>query len=292
MRAPFSLYLPGVLAIALAMATTSIAAPLPEPAHTVELWPALAGKSTGEPVAGKDDGILRLTNVASPSIAVFPALAGDGRAPAVLVCPGGGYGILAYDLEGTEIAQWLNTLGITAVVLKYRVPDNREGAFADAQRAISLLRHNRRAWGIDAGHIGILGFSAGGHLAARTSAPASGRSYTPVDDADQLRCTPDFTVLVYPAYLADAQLALPPEVTISRQTPPAFIVQTQDDKNYIDSSLAYYIAMKSAGKPAELHLFPEGGHGYGLRPSNHAVSGWPDLCGAWLSRVVKTQPIP
>jgi acetyl esterase/lipase len=229
-----------------------------------------------------------LTKVESSSIAVFPAPGGDSPAPAVLVCPGGGYSILAYDLEGTEIAQWLNSIGFTAVVLKYRVPDNRAGALEDAQRTLSLMRHNATAWNIDPEHIGILGFSAGGHLAACTSAATGGRAYIAVDDADQQRCTPDFTVLVYPAYLSDEHFSLPVEVAVSRETPPAFIVQTQDDKHYIDSSLAYYIALKSADVPAELHLFPEGGHGYGLRPSKHGVSGWPALCGAWLARVAKS----
>lgn len=285
MRTPFSIYFSGLLAIALAMATTSMAAPLPEAAHTVELWPALAGKSTGEPVAGKADGILRLTKVESPSIAVFPVPRGDALAPAVLVCPGGGYSILAYDLEGTEIAQWLNSIGFTAVVVKYRVPDNRSGALEDAQRSLSLMRQNADAWNIDPARVGILGFSAGGHLAACASAGKGGRSYAAVDDADQQRCTPDFTVLVYPAYLSDEHFALPAEVSVTKDTPPAFILQTQDDKHYINSSLAYYIALKSAGVPAELHLFPDGGHGYGLRPTAHAVSGWPALCGAWLTKV-------
>lgn len=292
MRVPFSICLFCVLSIALVMTTTSLAAPLLEPAHTMELWPALAGKSTGEPVAGKDDGILRLTKVESSSIAVFPALGGDSPAPAVLVCPGGGYGILAYDLEGTEIAQWLNSISVTAVVLKYRVPDNRAGALEDAQRALRLMRQHAATWNIDPEHVGILGFSAGGHLAARTSAGTGGRAYTAVDDADQQRCTPDFTVLVYPAYLSDEHFALPTEVAVSKETPPAFIVQTQDDKHYIDSSLAYYIALKSAEVPAEIHLFPEGGHGYGLRASKHAVSGWPALCGTWLAHVAKGKPAP
>ena len=292
MRVPFSICHYCILTLALIMTTTSFATPLPEPAHTMELWPALAGKSTGDPVAGKDDGILRLTDVENPSITVFPATHGSSPAPAVLVCPGGGYSILAYNLEGTEIAQWLNSIGFTAVVLKYRVPDNRAGALEDAQRSLSLMRYHAGTWNIDPEHIGILGFSAGGHLAASTSAHAGGRSYTTVDDADQQRCTPDFTVLVYPAYLSDEHFALPTEVAVSSNTPPAFIVQTQDDKHYIDSSLAYYIALKSAGVPAELHLFPEGGHGYGLRPSKHAVSGWPALCGAWLAHVAKGESAP
>lgn len=285
MRVPLSLYFPAIIAIALVMTPPSMAAPLPEAAHTVELWPALAGKSTGEPLAGKADGILRLTNVESPSVAVFPAPQGSAPSPAVLVCPGGGYSILAYDLEGTEIAQWLNSIGFTAVVLKYRVPDNRSGALEDAQRSLSLMRQNGEAWNIDPARVGILGFSAGGHLAACTSAGTGARAYAAVDDADQQRCTPDFTVLVYPAYLSDEHLALPVEVSVTKDTPPAFIVQTQDDKHYINSSLAYYIALKSADVLAELHLFPDGGHGYGLRPTAHAVSGWPALCGAWLAKV-------
>lgn len=269
----------------LMVATLAPAETLPEPAHTLALWPALEGKSEGEVVTGRDDGVLRLTNVANPTLAVYPAPAGDSPAPAVLVCPGGGYKILAYDKEGTEIAQWLNSIGFTAVVMKYRVPDDRAGALADAQRALSLMRHNAAAWNIDPDRTGILGFSAGGHLSACASTSNGEHTYASIDDADETRCTPDFTVLIYPAYLSGEEIALPAEVNVTKDTPPAFILQTQDDTNYINSSLAYYIALKKAGVPVEMHLYAEGGHGYGLRPSEHAVSGWPALCGEWLKRI-------
>jgi acetyl esterase/lipase len=267
-----------------ATATPATAASLPDPARTLQLWPALAEKSPGEIVTGRDDGVLRLTNVENPSIAVYPAPNSAAPSPAVLVCPGGGYAILAYDKEGTEIAQWLNSIGFTAVVLKYRVPDNRTGALADAQRALSLMRHNAAAWNIDSNRIGILGFSAGGHLAAAASTANDTRAYGPIDEADKAPCIPNFTVLIYPAYLGGDDLVLPVEVAVTKDTPPAFILQTQDDSNYINSSLAYYVALKRAGVFAEMHLFPEGGHGYGLRPSEHAVSRWPALCGDWLVR--------
>lgn len=279
MPTPFKFILPALLAV---IATATNAAPLPEPAHTLSLWPALAEKSKGEIVTGRDDGVLRLTNVENPTIAVYPAPDATTPSPAVLVCPGGGYKILAYDKEGTEIAQWLNSIGFTAVVLKYRVPDNRPGALEDAQRALGLIRHNAAAWNIDSNRTGILGFSAGGHLAASASTASGARTYAPIDEADAESCIPNFTVLIYPAYLGGDDLALPAEVPVTKDTPPAFILQTQDDSNYINSSLAYYIALKAAGVPAEMHLYAEGGHGYGLRPSEHAVSGWPALCGAWL----------
>ncbi len=248
----------------------------------VPLWPKLASEAEYERMEDQGDGVIRITNVAQPTLAVYRASDTQGPTPAVLVCPGGGYGKLAYNKEGTEVASWLNGLGITAAVLKYRVPDNRDGALEDAQRAMGLLRQEAAAWNINPEKVGVLGFSAGGHLSARLSTNYENRAYAPIDEADQQSCRPDFTVLIYPAYIAKDDYVGVPEITVDGKTPPAFILQTQDDTHYINSSIAYYIALKDAGIAAELHLYPEGGHGYGLRASNDAVSGWPALCARWF----------
>jgi acetyl esterase/lipase len=257
----------------------------PDADEVLPLWEARADLTAYRLQADRGDGVIRISEVENPTLAWYPAHPSDGPTPAVLVCPGGGYSKLAYNKEGTEIATWLNGLGISAGVLKYRVPDNRDGALEDAQRAMGLLRHRASAWNIDPTRVGVLGFSAGGHLAARLSTQGTARAYPKRDGADDHPCRPDFTVLVYPAYLGDDTLQLPAEIPVASDTPPAFIVQTQDDRHYIDSSLAYYVALKKANVPAELHLFPEGGHGYGMRPSTHAVSGWPALCARWMTTI-------
>jgi len=254
----------------------------PNASEVLPLWPALEGRAPYEVMPDQGDDVIRITGVANPMLAVYRAPGSDEPTPAVLVCPGGGYAKLAYNKEGTEIAAWLNTLGITAAVLKYRVPDNRDGALEDAQRAMGLLRQHGKRWNIDLARVGVLGFSAGGHLAARLSNTYEDRTYARVDGADELSCRPEFSILVYPAYIAKDDYAVAPEIRVSARTPPAFIVQTQDDTHYINSSVAYYIGLKDAGVPAELHLFPAGGHGYGMRASNDAVSGWPALCARWL----------
>lgn len=203
-----------------------------------------------------------------------------------MICPGGAYNVLAYDLEGTEVAEWLNSIGFTAVVLKYTVPKNRDGALQDAQRAMGLIRQHSKEWNVDPARLGVLGFSAGGHLSARLSNTCETRSYPAVDEADSLSCRPDFTVLIYPAYLGDATYTLSEGITVTSNTPPAFIVQTQDDRTFINGSIAYYLALKKQNIPSELHFFPSGGHGYGLRPSDKDVSHWPELCGRWLKNEV------
>lgn len=246
------------------------------------LWPDRTDTSRETVQPDRGDGVLRLTDVVNPSIEVFLAPNSGEPAPALLVCPGGGYSKLAYNKEGTEIAAWLNGIGISAFVLKYRVPDNRAGALADAQRAMGIIRHRAAEWNVDHSRLGILGFSAGGHLAASVSTQYATRSYDKVDSADAESARPDFTVLVYPAYISADNYAVVSEIPVDGKTPPAFIVQTQDDTHYINSSIAYYTALKAEGVPAELHLFPVGGHGYGMRPSEHAVSSWPKLVARWL----------
>ncbi|NLE37367.1 MAG: alpha/beta hydrolase [Pirellulaceae bacterium] len=254
---------------------------------TVELWPdGPPGVATALPENERpsSEDTRRITDVGRPTMTVYRASESPKASPAVLVCPGGGYRILAYDKEGTEIAEWLNSIGITAAVLKYRVPDNRDGALQDAQRAMGLLRHRADAWNLDPNRIGVIGFSAGGHLSARLSTAYRGRTYPKVDDADAESCRPDFALLVYPAYLnkKDRPHKLTDEIVVTGETPPALLVQTQDDRRYVDSSIAYYLALKKAGVPAELHLYASGGHGYGLRPSKFAVSRWPELAETWL----------
>jgi acetyl esterase/lipase len=244
-------------------------------------------KPTDGIVAGKR--VIRLGNVSQPTLTIYPAPPSKATGAAVLICPGGGYHILAMDLEGTEVAEWLNSIGVTAGLLKYRVPARKdreryEAPLEDAQRALSLMRHRAAEWGIDPKRIGIMGFSAGAHLSAVASCRFDRRTYTPVDAADQTDCRPDFVMLIYPAYLTVQKEndKIAPELTISSNVPPTFIVQTQDDKIRVENSLFYYLALKQANVRAELHVFPTGGHGYGLRPSSHAVTTWPGLAEQWM----------
>jgi len=259
--------------------------------EVVSLWPkgvpaphdaSLVEKSeVGDPRRG--GAVVRTTNVAEPSITVYQA---RSRRPTagVLVCPGGAYNILAWNLEGEEIAEWLNSIGITAAVLKYRVPKNREGALQDAQRALGLMRSNAEDWNLDPENIGVFGFSAGGHLSASLSNHWRSRNYPKVDAADAVSCRPDFTVLIYPAYIGTPDFELSPDFTIDADAPPVFIVQTQDDTRYFPSAIVYNHELVMRGISSELHTFPTGGHGYGLRPSAYPVSGWTDLCRDWLWR--------
>lgn len=238
----------------------------------IPLWNGdMPGTGAAAPEAlapDKGNHVIRLTNVSTPSITLFHAEKTDRPAPCVIVCPGGGYHILSFNLEGTEVAKWLNSIGISAAVLKYRVPNNRAGALEDARRAVRMVREQSTEWNIDPRRVGMIGFSAGGHLTAACS-----------NSADR----PDFSVLVYPAYLfKPGGIELTDEIKIDEDTPPAFIVQAQNDKKYYRSSLAYTAALDAQNIPVELHLFAKGGHGFGLRPSAHPVAGWPALCEAWL----------
>ncbi len=268
----------------------SVVAP---PATVLPVWPeavtlADATRLKEKVLKPTGDGVYRPTNIAVPTIAVYPAPgAADGApVPAMLICPGGGYKHLAYNKEGSEVAQWLNTLGITGVVLKYRVPDDRTAAFQDAQRAMSLIRQHAKEWNVNPERVGFIGFSAGGHLGARLSTDFNRRSYKPVDEADALPCRPDFAVIMYPAFLLkDDNATLTDELPVSPKTPPSFIVQTQDDIWHVENSVSYALALQRAGVKAELHLYPVGGHGYSLRPCKYAVGGWPVLCRKWLQAI-------
>jgi acetyl esterase/lipase len=234
--------------------------------------------------------VLRIMNVSEPTITYYPAPKETAGGAAVVVCPGGGYSLLAYDLEGDEICEWLNRLGITGVLLKYRVPrregrEKHEAPLQDVQRAIGYVRAHAQSYGIDPGRIGVMGFSAGGHLAATVSNNFSRRTYPPVDAADRVSCRPDFCLLVYPAYLDADSFGIAPELKVSAQTPPTLLIQTGDDKSYIDSSLFYYYALKEAGVPAWMHLYSKGGHGYGLRHTGDRVNEWPRRAEDWLREI-------
>jgi acetyl esterase/lipase len=235
--------------------------------------------------------VMRVTNVSHPTLTVFRPDKDKDTGAAVVIAPGGGYSILAWDLEGEEVAAWLNTIGVTGIVLKYRVP-RRPGspndaappqAQMDAQRAISLVRSKAKDMGIDPKRIGMLGFSAGGHLTAWTATNFDKRAYDAIDDVDKVSCRPDFAVLVYPAYLlAKGKDELAPEIRVSKETPPIFFAHAGDDGIKAENSVAMYLALKKAGVPAELHLYESGGHGFGLRPSDKPCSTWPTRCGEWL----------
>jgi acetyl esterase/lipase len=260
--------------------------------NLVHLWP---GKVPGEkaakhaPIISGDtsNNVMRISEVTDPSYIVFEADPSHNNGSAVLICPGGGYNILAMDLEGYEIAKWLNKSGYTAFVLQYRVPQKPEGALQDAQRALRLIRSEASIYKIDPGKIGIMGFSAGGSLSARASTRFNEKIYPAIDKVDELSAKPAFTMLIYPAYLDNGpNKSLTPELTISSETPPMFIFQTSDDP-YGNSALIMAGALRDAKVPVELHIYPEGGHGYGLRPGKLAAVSWTRLAENWLKRTLQ-----
>ena len=244
--------------------------------------------SEGDKIGGEP--VLRMTDVSEPTITIYRAPDEVASGAAMVVCPGGGYNILAYDLEGTEICEWLNNIGVTAVLLKYRVP-RREGRekhaapLQDVQRAIGYVRAHAEKLDIDPNRIGVMGFSAGGHLSAMVSNNFAERTYPAVDAADKVSCRPDFCLLVYPAYLSGDKFQLAPELKVSSATPPTMLIQAEDDNPHIYSSLFYYYALKEAGVPAWMHLYSKGGHGYGLRDTGAAVNEWPDRVEDWFREI-------
>lgn len=230
----------------------------------------------------KGGGFNRLADVTVPTVTFFPVSCAEAR-PAVIVCPGGGYGYLSWEHEGIAVCNWLNSIGCHAFLLKYRCPQRRAAAFADAARAVRMIRANAERFNVN-GKVGCIGFSAGGHLCATLSAFGERVPYPAADEWDELPCQADFAMLLYPAYLAEEDGSIKAEFTIDEKVCPTFIVQTQDDMVDCENSLFWYLALKKAGVPAELHLFPDGGHGYSLHLKDKNVSVWPQLAGTWLKR--------
>jgi acetyl esterase/lipase len=288
-----------LISVVIAFATTSPAfgAVISEP---IPLWPKGAPNEKGDvgeehdttkPGDGLVSGqrVIRLGNVSKPEITLYRPSKEKDTGTAVVVCPGGGYSILAMDLEGTEICEWFNSIGVTGVLLKYRVPtrpgdDKHVLPLQDAQRALSLVRFHAKDWNLDPKRIGVLGFSAGAHLTASLSTTFDRRAYEPVDDADRVSCRPDFSMPIYPAYLAlkDQDNKIAPDLNVTTNTPPTFLIQAEDDGVRVENSLVYYLALKNAKVPVEMHLYPNGGHGYGLRPSDKLISSWPKRAEEWL----------
>ena len=238
-------------------------------------------------VAGRR--VMRLGNVTKPSITIMKAPAEKNTGATVVIFPGGGYNILAWDLEGTEVAEWLNQNGVNAAIVKYRVPkrtgrEMHEAPLQDAQRAVGLVRANAKEWGLDPERIGILGFSAGGHLSATLAAHVEERTYPKVDAADELSCAPNFMLLIYPAYLSlkDEGDKINPSVKVTPKHPKTFLIITQNDPVRPENALAYYLELTKNKVPAELHIYPTGGHGYGLRESKELATTWPARALDWM----------
>jgi len=273
---------------------------------TIAVWPGAAPGAVANPPAEADTTtakdnliagrpVVRLGNVSTPTLTLYQPK-GQNTGAAVVVFPGGGYKILAIDLEGAEVCDWLNSAGITCLVLKYRVPASgpypkSAAALEDAQRALGLVRLHAADWGVDPNRIGVLGFSAGAHLAAALSTHFDQRLYEPLDAADKTSCRPDFAVIVYPGYLALANkdFAPNPDIVPTEKTPPQFIVQAEDDPVHVENAMVYFMALKNAKVAAELHIYAEGGHGYGLRRTALPVTTWPQAVETWL-RTIKILP--
>ncbi len=276
----------------------------------IPLWPGAVPDA--QPVPGPETEALRtehliagrpwmaVTTVSRPTMTVY-APKGRNTGAAVVVFPGGGFQVLAIDLEGTEVCDWLTSRGITCVLLKYRVPgvpyewqcDCRPHDFAlsvpalqDAQRTVRLVRFHAAQWHVDPHKVGVIGFSAGGYLVAEVSTNFERRLYTPVDAADQESSRPDFAMAIYPGHLATDDDKLNPNVPVSRDMPPTFLVQAEDDyEDGVNQSLVYYAALAKAHVPAEMHLYAHGGHAFGLRRTKSPITAWPKLAEAWLRTI-------
>lgn len=286
----------------------------PSQGHTqVPIWPGAVPDA--QPVPGPEDATegdslvagrpwVVVRNVSQPTMTVY-APKGPNTNAAVVVFPGGGFKILAIDLEGTEVCDWLSSHGITAVLLKYRVPfsgqywDDKtkretepraQAALEDAQRTVGLVRFHAAGWHIDPNKIGVLGFSAGGYMVAQMSTHFGQRLYPAVDAADKESCRPDFAVALYPGHLslADNSFELNPDIDthITVQAPPTFLLQDEDDHvDRVEDSLSYYAALKRVGVPVEMHLYAQGGHAFGLRRTKQPVTEWPKLVETWLGTI-------
>jgi acetyl esterase/lipase len=265
----------------------------------VDVWP---GKVPGDDAAtiGEEKfidiksapNVKWLTNVTKPTLTIYRPAKDKDTGAAVLICPGGGYHNLAWDLEGEEVADWLNSLGVTGIILKYRCPrrpgdvkgEPAPGPLKDAQRAVSLVRSRAKEWGIDPRRIGMIGFSAGGHLVGSTATNFGKRSYEPIDGADKVSCRPDFGIMAYSGYFKRKDKdELSPTVGTPADTPPLFFVHASDDPvSEVEHSVAFYLALKRAKIDAELHVYAAGGHGFGVRTKDGPCSGWTQTCADWL----------
>jgi acetyl esterase/lipase len=332
-----------MLAVGMLLAVTSLSAQTaewqPSPGRTqIAIWPGTPPDA--QPTTGQEQTVtdmkdlvagrpwLYIDNVSKPTMTVYSPK-GNNTGVAVVVFPGGGYQGLAIDLEGTEVCDWLTPKGISCVLLKYRVPPDagypktalypKSGpypespiALEDAQRTMGLVRLHAAEWHIDPHKIGVLGFSAGGHLVAAISTHCQKRLYPPVDGADKVSCRPDFAVALYPGHLSlaasewdakqgsrkfvvshaantDSDLTLNPAIPVTHNTPPTFLLQAEDDHvDNVDDSLSYYIALKNAGVPVEMHLYAQGGHAFGLRRTNEPITRWPALVETWLGTIGMT----
>lgn len=284
----------------------------PSPGHTqVPIWPGEIPDVQTAPgeeyietpnsqlVADKPwSGIL---NVTQPTMTVYsPKTKNTGAA--VVVFPGGGFVELAIDLEGTEICDWLTSEGITCVLLKYRVPslpydwhtNSRPDdltvsiqSLEDAQRTMGLVRSHASEWHVDPHKVGVIGFSAGGYLVAEISNIFERRLYKPVDAADKESCRPDFAMGIYPGHLWNGgqDLKLNKNIPVTKNTPPTFLIQAEDDHVDDNEALVYYIALKKAGVPVEMHLFAHGGHAFGLRHTEFPITDWPKLADRWMTTI-------
>lgn len=274
--------------------------------HVVEIWPGKAPEEMGE--IGKERVVMSpvldrtqvevaestrmITNVTQPTLTIYPPAQDADTGTAVVICPGGGYWNLYWQLEGEEVAGWLNSIGVTGIILKYRVPrrpDEPKGEPArrplqDAQRAVRLIRSRAAEWGIDPRRIGIAGFSAGGHLAIATATSFDQKTYEPVDDVDQLSCRPDFAIPVYSGYLkAKDRDELAPGLRVPHETPPVFLVHGGDDLiSSPEHSVFMYLALKRAGIPAELHIYARTAHDFGVRGGDRPYATWTTACAHWL----------
>ena len=267
-----------------------------EPVKVIDIWQGMPpgesadiGPEVIQPAkADENPPTIRITNISKPTLSVYLSPNEKRNGTSVIICPGGGFNILAWNKEGTEVAEWFNSIGVTAFALKYRCPTgNRSPNWLapaqDAQRAVSLVRSRASEFNIDPSRVGLLGFSAGGMAAGAATIKHATRLYDGSDDVDKTSCRPDFAVLVYPAYFVDKEGQLKPEFVIDKATPPMFFAHAFNDGVTCESSVRLFLELKKSGVPSELHVYSTGGHGFGLRPSADAVSTWPKRCEEWLA---------
>jgi acetyl esterase/lipase len=278
--------------VLLAFSPLSSGAERPE----IPIWPAGGVPDEPEGIESKKrptttdgTGKMRIAYVDTPSLTVYKAAAETANGAAVVICPGGGYNILAWTHEGTEIAEWLNSVGVTAFILKYRVPRRSAATphslpLQDAQRAMRLVRQGAAGWGVDPTRVGMLGFSAGGNLTVMAGTHFDASSYEKIDAADELSTRPDFLIPIYPAYLGDKadKDKLSPLVKVTKETPPSFVAIAHDDADRAYYAALFYAALKKNGVVGELHIYSKGGHGYGMRESPDPVRSWPARCAEWM----------